>query len=62
MKPTRFLLPLALPFLLLACSPHARAAESPAPAAHACQGKHIQVRLTVTSSVRALVHRATSIG
>lgn len=59
MKPARFLLPLALPFLL-ACSPYARA-QSPAPAAKAYQGKHIQVRLTVTSSVKTLVHRVTSI-
>ncbi|MGH8179726.1 MAG: hypothetical protein ACRETR_01985 [Steroidobacteraceae bacterium] len=70
MKPVRVLLPLALPLLLLACSPPARA-ESPAqksfagikspaatwegtlatfPAAAACQGKHLQVRLRVTSS------------
>jgi hypothetical protein len=47
MKPTRFLLPLALPFLLLACSPHARA-QSPAPADKAYQGKHLEVRMRAT--------------
>ena len=76
MKPTRFLLPLALPLLLLACSPHARAQSSAEksfaeikslagtwegtlttfPAAKAYQGRHLQVRLRVTSSGNAILH------
>ena len=79
MRLHRFLLPLALPLALLACSPHARA-ESPAqksfaeikslagtwegtlttfPASKAYQGKHLRIRLRVTSSGNALLHEMT---
>jgi hypothetical protein len=76
MNPLRFVLPLALPLVLLACSPPALA-QSPArnsfdqikslagtwegtlttfPAAASYQGKHLQVRLRVTSSGNAVMH------
>lgn len=82
MKPVRLLLPLALPLLLLACSPPA-GAQSPAqksfaeikslagtwegtlttfPAVKAYRGKHLQVRLRVTSSGNALLHETSVAG
>src|SRR5215469_16874261 len=86
MKSLRFALPLAVPFVLLSCSPPAALAQSamaqPAPAqspaqtsfarikslagtwegtlstfpASPYQGKHLQVRLRVTSSGNAVMH------